>query len=124
MTENPPQSPDEHSDDIARIVMLVFGKTKDGKGSYWCYVAIKPSKHKLFMQLYQQGKMNLFDFEKSGFGEIIVSGKGRTPPSEITHQVAQIYQLNLNELFQETDGEAALEKKILQFQKPEETGSS
>ena len=120
MTEQPPQNPEDNTDDIARIVMLVFGKTKDRKGSYWCYVAIKPSKHKPFMELYQQGKMNLFDFEKSGFGEIVVSGKGRTPPSEITHQVAQIYRLNLNELFQENDGQQALEKKILQFQKPEE----
>lgn len=104
-----------NTDDLARIIMLVFGKMKDGKGSYWCYVAVKPSKYKTFTQLNQQGKINLFDFEREGFGEIVVSGQGRQPPKEVTYQVAKIYKLELGELYKETDGEAALEKKILQF---------
>ena len=110
MTETP-----DSPDDMARLIMLVFGKLQDGDGSYWCYVAVKPTEYQRFMALYQSGKVNLYDFEQEGFGEIIVSGQGRQPPDEITYQVARIYKLELNELYKETDAELALEKKILQF---------
>lgn len=115
MADLPTDNPDKHSDHAARIVMLVFGKMKDDAGSYWCYVAIKPTEYKRFMELYKQAKMNLYYFEQEGFGEIIVSGQGRKPPTEVTYQVARIYNLELDELYKETDAEKALEKKILQF---------
>ena len=112
MTDTP-----NHPDELARIVMLVFGKMKDNKGSYWCYVAIKPTEYRRFTDLYQAGKMNLYGFEKEGFGEIIVSGQGRHPPDEVTYQVARVYKIDLKELYKETNAEEALEKKILQFAK-------
>lgn len=116
MTDNT-HNPDE----LARIVMLVFGTMREGTGSYWCYVAIKPTEYRSFMARHQEGSINLYDFESQGFGEIIVSGKGRTPPTEVTYQVAQVYKLNIDELYKETDGEKALEKKILQFNAPKNT---
>lgn len=102
-------------DNLARMVMLVYGPMQDGKGSYWCYVAIKPSEYQRFVGLHKARKINLLDFEKEGFGEIIVSGQGVRPPSEITYQVAQIYKINIKDLFGEINPESVLSKKIAQM---------
>lgn len=117
MTDTPTTNPN----DLARMVMLVFGKLQDGKGSYWCYVAIKPTEYKRFNTLYTSGKLNLYHFESEGFGEIIVSGQGRQPPEEVTYQVARVYQLNIDELYKDTDAEKSLQKKILQFEQTKTT---
>lgn len=107
--------PIAESDDLARMIMLVYGPMQDGKGSYWCYVAIKPTEYQRFMTLHKARKINLFDFEKEGFGEIVVSGQGVRPPSEITYQVAQIYKMNVKDLFGDMDAESVMSKKIQQM---------
>lgn len=113
MQETSDTTPD--TDKLARIIMLVYGQMQDGKGSYWCYVAVKPTEYQRFMELHGARQINLYDFEREGFGEIVVSGQGVRPPSEITYQVAQIYKMNIKDLFGEVDAESIISKKIQQM---------
>lgn len=109
---------------LARVVMLVYGQMQKGKGAYWCYVAVKPGEYQRFMGLHKQRKINLYDFETEGFGEIIVSGQGVRPPSEVTHQIAKIYGMNIKDLFGDVDPEAVVAAKIAQMKeskKPQES---
>lgn len=104
-------------DSLARIVMLTYGRMESGKGTYWCYVAVKPSEYDRFDAAMKNGALDLTRFARDGFGEIIVSGPGVLPPKEVTRDVARIYRLEINELYKETDARSAIEKKIAQLMK-------
>lgn len=102
-------------DQLARIIMLVYGRMREGKGSYWCYVAVRPSEYDKFRTLHKGNKINLYEFEQDGFGEVIVSGTGVTPPQEVTRQVAKVYGINIRDLFGDVDPQAIIAAKIAQM---------
>ncbi len=94
-------------DNTSRLVMLVRG-LMETRGSYWCYVAVKPSLAKKFQKAIAD-KYNIQNFVKDSYGEIVVSGKGRTPPREVTEKVAEIFGLNPKDL-EESDTEIDFDK--------------
>jgi hypothetical protein len=94
-------------DDLTRVIVLLYGMLQSGS-PFWCYVAVKPSKYQPFMAAQKEGKINLYDFNE--WGEIIVSGEGRTPPDEITLKVAEMYQTDPATLFQVADVEKEVER--------------
>lgn len=96
-------------DGVSRIVMMIRG-VMDTRGFYWCYVAVKPSLAKKFQQAIK-AKYNIQNFVKDGYGEIIVSGRGRTPPQEVTEKVAEMAGIDPKQL-QESDTEIDLDKII------------
>lgn len=66
-----------------RNITLVRGLMERG-GFYWCYVAVKPERLLEFQKQVAENKYNIQNFVKDGYGEVIVSGHGRTPPKDIT----------------------------------------
>ena len=92
MTEPTDQSKDLNT----RTIVLIYGLMEDGS-SFWLYAAVKPSKYLAFMTAQKEGALDLYAFEP--YGEIIVSGKGKSPPDEITLKVAEMYQTDPETLF-------------------------
>lgn len=90
----------ELKDAITRTVVLVYGLLEDG-GPFWLYAAVKPSKYAAFLNAQRDGSLNLYAFDP--FGEIIVSGKGKSPPDEVTLKVAEMYQTEPDKLYQPGD---------------------
>lgn len=97
---------------LPRAVMLTYGRMQEGKGTYWCYVAVKPSEYDRFQRVTKAGKMDLHRFEENGFGEIIVSGPGVLPPADVTRQVAELYNTDIRDLFGDIDPLSVIERKI------------
>ncbi len=95
MTARPPAS-----DSNSRIVMLAYGPMVDG-GHYWCYVAVKPSRETAFRKALSSGSYNLNQFAADGYGEIVVSGPGVTPPEAVTAKVAKMFAIPVERLFKE-----------------------
>ena len=75
--------------DLTRIIVLVYGLLDSGK-PFWVFVAVKPEAYPAFIAAQKDGSLDLYNF--SGFGEIIVSGEGKSPPDEVTLKVAEMYQ--------------------------------
>lgn len=92
MTEQPSQA-----SDLTRIIVLIYGLLESG-GPFWLFAAVKPSRYKPFLDAQKQGTLNLYHFDS--YGEIIVSGEGRTPPDNITLKVAEMYQTTPETLMQ------------------------
>jgi len=105
MTEDLPQNPTK--DDLTRVIILVYGMLESGS-PFWVYVAVKPSKYQDFLKAQKDGKLNLYQFAE--WGEIIVSGEGRTPPDDVTLKVAEMYQTDPATLFQPVDVEKESDK--------------
>lgn len=76
-------------DAITRTIVLIYALAQNGD-QYWIYAAVKPSKYPAFLSAQKDGTLNLYAFEP--FGEIIVSGKGKAPPDDVTLKVAEMYQ--------------------------------
>lgn len=95
---------DQDKDLTTRTIVLIYGLLEDG-GSFWVYAAVKPSKYQSFMAAQKDGSLNLYNFLP--YGEIIVSGKGKSPPDEVTLKVAEMYQTDPATLFvpKESQGE-------------------
>jgi hypothetical protein len=89
--------------------MLVFGPMQQG-GSYWCYVAVKPSQYAQFQQDLKAKKLDLHKF--GPYGEIIVSGEGLTPPQEVTSQVIKLYGADPRYVMQNVDPMGEIHKFI------------
>ncbi len=89
MTEKPNNS------DLMRTIILVYGLLEDGN-PFWVFVAVKPSQYQPFILAQKNGTLNLYQFET--YGEIIVSGVGKSPPDEITIKVAEMYQTDPEKL--------------------------
>lgn len=106
MTESPPNA-DSHS----RIVMLAFGRMEHG-GQYWCYVAVKPSRYEEYKAALDSKTYNMQRFADDGFGEVIVSGEGSLPPTEITKKVAAMFGIPIKQLFAQADPMQSAEEKI------------
>ncbi len=87
----------ELKDAITRTIVLMYGLMEDG-GSYWVYAAVKPSKYQSMLSAQKDGTLDVYDFKP--YGEIIVAGKGKAPPDEVTLKVAEMYQTDPSVLLQ------------------------
>lgn len=78
-----------HNSEQTRTIVLVYGLLENGS-PFWVFVAIKPSQYQAFVNAQKDGSLNLYQF--APYGEIIVSGEGKSPPDEVTIKVAEMYQ--------------------------------
>ena len=90
----------ELKDALTRTIVLMYGLLDNGE-PYWIYAAVKPSKYPSFIAAQKDGALDVYDFKP--YGEIIVSGKGKAPPDEVTLKVAEMYQTEPDKLFQPGD---------------------
>ncbi len=97
-------------DSLSRIVMLAYGSMENGK-PYWCYVAVKPTRYTEFQDALR-ADYSLYNFESDGYGEVVVSGEGVTPPQEVTARVAEIFGIELSLLFADESPLKTLEDKM------------
>lgn len=97
-------------DNVSRIVMLTHG-LMETSGRYWCYVAVKPSRFEEF-QAAVAGKYNIQNFDKDGYGEVVVSGEGAEPPQEVTDQVGKLFGVDPKTFFTDKNPQATLAKKL------------
>ncbi len=110
-------------DEVARMIMLTYGPMESGKGSFWCYVAVRPSQYDRFRDVQKAGKLNMPTFEQDGFGEVIVSGPGVFPPAEVTRQVAKMFEIPIKDLFSDVDPQSVISTKISQIKQQDNDGS-
>jgi hypothetical protein len=96
-------------DQAARIVTLVYGRLENQR-PFWCYVAVKPSRHKAFLEAQQAGKLNLREIEP--FGEIIISGEDINSLQEVTPEVAKAYGCDPASFFQSIDTTAEVAMRV------------
>lgn len=94
----------EQKDATTRTIVLIYGLLEDG-GPFWVYAAVKPSKYQGFLAAQKDGSLNLYEF--APFGEIIISGKGKSPPDEVTLKLAEMYQTDPSTLFVKEDDNKA-----------------
>jgi hypothetical protein len=97
MTDKPANNPD-----LTRTIILVYGLLESGS-TFWVFVAVKPSKYQDFIAAQKAGTLNLYQF--APFGEIIVSGIGKSPPDEVTIKVAEMYQTDPEKLKAQVNAE-------------------
>lgn len=95
------------ADLLTRIIVLIYGMLENG-GPCWIYAAVKPARYQAFLKAQKEGALNVYDFK--AYGEIIVSGEGKTPPDEVTLKVAEMYQTSAAALSQPIDVEKELKK--------------
>ena len=100
------------TDDLARMIMLTYGPMQDGQGSFWCYVAVRPSQYQRFLETKKAGKLNMQTFKEEGFGEVVVSGTGVFPPAEVTQKVAKLFDIPIQDLFGDMNPETVISTKI------------
>lgn len=93
----------------SRFIALVRGLMEKG-GFYWCYVAVKPSLVVKFQQAIK-GKYNIQNFVKDEYGEVIVSGRGKEPPIEITKKVTEMFGVTMQQI-EEGNSEVAVAKIV------------
>ena len=86
-----------NTDDLTRIIVLFYGMLENGN-PFWLFAAVKPSRYKPMLAAQKEGLIDLYHFES--YGEIIVSGEGKTPPDEVTLKVAEMYQTSPEILMQ------------------------
>lgn len=91
-------------DDSKRTIVLIYGMLENGN-PFWVFAAVKPSKYQPFIAAQKDGTIDLYNFEP--FGEIIISGEGKSPPDEIILKVAEMYQTDPATLMNLTDAPAA-----------------
>lgn len=84
-----------NNQDLMRTIVLVYGLLENGN-PFWVFVAVKPSQYQQFIAAQKDGTLNLYQF--APYGEIIVSGIGKSPPDEITIKVAEMYQTDPEKL--------------------------
>jgi hypothetical protein len=90
----------ELKDALTRTIVLMYGLLDNGE-QYWIYASVKPSKYPAFLAAQKDNTLDVYDFQP--YGEIIVSGKGKAPPDEVTLKVAEMYQTEPDKLFQPGD---------------------
>lgn len=95
------------ADLLTRIIVILYGLLESG-GPCWVYAAVKPAKYQAFLKAQKDGALNIYDF--GAYGEIIISGEGKSPPDEVTLKVAEMYQTSAAALSQPIDVTKELEK--------------
>lgn len=103
-------------DSVSRLIVLVRGIVNGG-GFYWCYVAVKPTLIDKFQKAIA-AKYNIQNFIKDAYGEVVVSGKGRTPPKEVTDKVAEIFNIPAESLKEMDDPATDIAKVLAEVQTP------
>lgn len=96
------------ADLLTRIIVLIYGLLESG-GPCWIYAAVRPSKYQAFLKAQKEGHLNVYDFKP--YGEIIVSGEGKSPPDEVTLKVAEMYQTSAAALKQPIDVEKEIKRR-------------
>ena len=107
MTTGQAEQVDKNGD--SRLITLVRGLMERG-GFYWCYLAIKPSLAKKFQQAVAN-KYNIQNFAKDEYGEVIVSGRGKEPPAEITKKVTEMFGVTMKQI-EQGESEIAIAKVL------------
>jgi hypothetical protein len=103
-------------DHVARMVMLTFGKMADSK-PFWCFVAVKPSRQDELNKHISNKAFDINNFEKDGYGEIVVSGEGVIPPNDIIKKVAAMFNVAIRDFFKDVDQDAVITKEIERVKK-------
>lgn len=98
-------------DDVARLVMLTFGTMVDTK-PFWCFVAVKPSRQDELNKRIASKTFDINNFEKDGFGEIVVSGEGVIPPNDVIKKVSELFNVPIRDFFQPFDQDKVISKEI------------
>jgi hypothetical protein len=96
-------------DVVGRMVMLAYGVMSNSE-PFWCYVAVKPTQYDHVKKIAKT--LDIRNFEKEGYGEIIVSGEGLLPPSDVTKQVAAMFGVSIRQLFADIDPNDAIGKEM------------
>jgi hypothetical protein len=104
------------SNEETRNIVLIRGLMERG-GFYWCYVAVKPNLVAKLQQEIVSNKYNIQNFVRDGYGEIIVSGRGRTPPQYIIDQLTEKLGVSFENL-ENLSPEVRLEKILSLTQAP------
>lgn len=76
-------------EDLKRTIVLLYGIMESG-APFWVFAAIRPAKYQNFLSAQKEGKVDLEKFAE--FGELIISGEGKSPPDEVILKVAEMYQ--------------------------------
>jgi|GEM_PF-1698154 len=76
-------------EDLKRTIVLVYGLLANGN-PFWAFAAVKTNRYQLFLADQKEGKIDLSEFDS--YGEIVISGEGKSPPDDITLKVAEMYQ--------------------------------
>ncbi len=105
------ESLDLSPDNVARMVVLVFGKTAESQ-PFWCFVALKPSMRPEVSQKIRDKTLDLTRFVEDGYGEIVVSGESAMPPRDVLKTVAAIFNVPVRSLFADFDFDAEISKEI------------
>lgn len=95
MTEKQTNNNTNEKIDLTRTIILLYGILENGN-PFWVFVAVKPSKYQDFLKAQKEGSLNLHQFLP--YGEIIVSGTGKSPPDDVTIKVAEMYQTDPEKL--------------------------
>ncbi len=77
------------ANDLARTIALIYGTLENGT-PFWVFAAVRPAKYQAMIAAQQKGELDLYKFQE--YGEIIVSGEGKSPPDAVTLKVAEMYQ--------------------------------
>ncbi|NBX03905.1 MAG: hypothetical protein EBR02_07610 [Alphaproteobacteria bacterium] len=91
------------ADEQSRTIVLIYGALESGT-PFWVFAAVRPAKYQAMTTAQQKGELDLYHFEP--YGEIIVSGEGKSPPDAVTLKVAEMYQTDSGHL---GDGEEVAE---------------
>jgi len=70
---------------------------------------------------WSRSKIDLYQFDP--YGEVVVSGEGERPPSEVTQKVAEMYNADASTFFQPIDPKQEIANKIEQLKAQEEAQS-
>jgi hypothetical protein len=62
----------------------------ESKEPFWVFAAIRPDRYQEFLQAHRAGKIDLQAF--APWGELIISGEGKSPPRSVIDKVATMYQ--------------------------------
>jgi len=82
-------------DDRKRTIVLIYGILPDGQ-PFWLYAAVRSLNYQAFQDIFRAGKLDIHHFDP--FGELIVIGKGKSPPDSVTLKVAEVYQTSVETL--------------------------
>ena len=108
--------PDLSPDNIARAVMMLFGRMADSK-PFWCFVAVKPSRKDELAEKVKNKTLDITRYVEDGFGEIIVSGESAMPPRDVMKDLSAMFNIPIRKLFSDFDFDAEIRNEIEKLKK-------
>lgn len=76
-------------ENLKRTIVLMYGIMGNGK-PFWTFAAIRLNKYQPFLAAQKEGAIDLEKFEQ--YGELIITGEGKSPPEDVILKVATMYQ--------------------------------